>query len=71
MEFVLGSCSCFNIEIAYLNFTFCGAYTPSFFAFRGKKLKIHENELSLSGSRCWHLRWVPPPLAGGNFLNFI
>ena len=24
MEFVLGSFSCFNIEIAYSNFTFCG-----------------------------------------------
>ena len=43
MEFVLSSFSCFNIEIAYSNFTFCGAWTPSFFAFRWKLSKFQEN----------------------------
>ena len=41
-EFVLGSSSCFNIKIAYLNFTFCGAQTPSFCMFRWK-FKLNEN----------------------------
>ena len=44
MEFVLGSYSCFNIEIAYLNFTFCSAWTPSFFEFTWKMTKFQENE---------------------------
>ena len=30
VEFVLGSFLCFYTEIAYSNFTFCGAYTLSF-----------------------------------------
>ena len=44
MEFVFGSFSCFNIEIAYSNFTFCGAWTPSFFTFSWKLSQIQENE---------------------------
>ena len=44
MEFVLGSFSCFNIEIAYSNFTFCGAWTPILSTFRWKMWKIHKNE---------------------------
>ena len=31
-ENVFDSFSCFYIEIVYSNFTFCGAYTPSFLA---------------------------------------
>ena len=46
MEFVLGSLSCFNIEIAYLNFTFCGTQ------FLWVQVKIVTN----SGKRA-HLRW--------------
>ena len=34
VEIVLGSFSCFNIEIAYQNFTFCGVWTPSLCALR-------------------------------------
>ena len=44
MEFVLGSFSYFNIEIANSNFTFCGAWTPSFCVFSWKLSQIQENE---------------------------
>ena len=44
MEFVLCSLSCFYIEIAYSNFTLCGPWTPSFFAFTWKITKFQENE---------------------------
>ena len=44
MQFVLSSFSCLNIEIAYSNFTFCGASTPSFFEFTWKMSKFQENE---------------------------
>ena len=33
VSFVLGRFSDFNIAIVYSNFTFCGAYTPSFCEF--------------------------------------
>ena len=36
MEFVLGGCSCFCIEITYSNLNFCGGWTPSFFQFTWK-----------------------------------
>ena len=38
------SFSCFNIEIANSNFTFCGAWTPSFCVFSWKLSQIQENE---------------------------
>ena len=44
MEFVLGRFSHFNIAIAYSNFTFCGAWTPSFCEFTWKQSKFQENE---------------------------
>ena len=44
VEFMLGSFSCFYIDIAYSNFTFCGAWTPSLFACRWKLSKFQENE---------------------------
>ena len=36
--------SCFNIEIAYSGFTFCCAWSPSFFEFIWKVSKFQENE---------------------------
>ena len=44
MEFALGRCSCFCIEIAYSNFNFCGSWTPSFFELNWKLSKFQENE---------------------------
>ena len=44
VEFVLGRFSHFHIEIAYLNFTFCGAWTPCFFEFSWKLSQIQQNE---------------------------
>ena len=38
---------CFNIEIAYSNFTFCGDWTPSFFEFTWKLFKFQQNEHTL------------------------
>ena len=44
MEFVLGSFSCFSIEIAHSNFKFCDAWTLSFFEFTWKISKFPENK---------------------------
>ena len=44
MDFVLGSFSRFNIEIAYSNFTFCDAWTPKFLSFKWKMSKFQLNE---------------------------
>ena len=44
VEFVLGRFSHFYIEIAYSNFTFCGAWTPSFCEFTWKLSKFQQNE---------------------------
>ena len=44
MEFVLGNFSCFDTEIAYSNFIFCGSWTPSFVEFIWKMSKFQENE---------------------------
>ena len=40
---MLGSFSCFYIEIPYSNFTFCGTLIPSFFEFSWKMSKFQEN----------------------------
>ena len=45
-----------NIEIAYSNFTFCGAQTPSLYSFRWKMWKFQENKHTpVKG-----LRWRTP-----------
>ena len=41
---MLSRFSCFNIEIAYSNFTFCGAQTPSLCTFRWKMSKFQETK---------------------------
>ena len=61
MEFVLGSFSCFNIEIAYSNFTFCGAWTPGFFAFRWKLSEFQQNKHTPGMSHFRNMSKCPPP----------
>ena len=41
VEFVFGSFSCFNIEIVYSNFSFCGAWTP----------RVHMKNVQISAKR--------------------
>ena len=53
MEFVLGSFSCFCIEIAYSNFNFCGTWTSSFFEFTWKMSTFQENEHTPAKSKCF------------------
>ena len=47
VEFVLDSLSCFNIVIAYSNYTLCGAWTPSFCKFTWKLSTFQQNAHSL------------------------
>ena len=55
VEFVLGCFSYFNIEIAYLNFTFCGAWTPIFCEFTWKLSKYQQNEHTLNKCQIQHV----------------
>ena len=57
-EFVLGGFLCFFRvffnSIAYSNFTFCGTWTVSLFAFRWKMWKFQETSISMFSFIMWH-----------------